>query len=172
MRSRKTPSSNFVYRLEGGTEDNDLHVRRTTVGDYYADDPASPDALVVVSVWEPSQEDRALIAGGANIELAIVGGQPPVSLSVTEEQPLSRPQRVDRTPRVWLELPVARAVEVLERLDKLDDLLVDRGAGREALPSEALTEVLDSLRASVEAAIRQGAEAPRGPGGEHEPPSA
>lgn len=165
MRSRKTPSSNFVYSLEGGTEDNDLHCHRTTVGNYYSGDPQHPDTLVIVSVWEPSQEERALIAGGANVELAIVGRQPPVSLNVTEEQPLSRPQRVDDTPRVWLELPVPRAVEIAERLDTLKDL---------GTPPETpeLAEVLEHLRRAVEAAIRQGAEAPRGPGGEHEPPPA
>jgi hypothetical protein len=67
-----------VFRLPGGTEDNDLwaHVDH--------DDGGNP---VLCSVWEPSDEERQAIADGANIELVIWGqAQPPVSLATTTVQ--------------------------------------------------------------------------------------
>lgn len=78
MKPRRTPSSNTVFSLPGGTEDNDLWVRR----DVLAGEP------VICSVWVPTDEERAAIAGGANIELIVWGeGTPPVALRTTPEQP-------------------------------------------------------------------------------------
>lgn len=75
MWPRRTHASNRVYRLAGGNEDNDLWVHET------ADDQ---DTTVISSVWVPTDEQRERIANGENIELAVWGGQPPVSLGVTD----------------------------------------------------------------------------------------
>jgi hypothetical protein len=81
MKPRRTHSSNQVFRLEGGTEDNDLWVRR----DIEDGEPT------ITSVWEPTAEERAAIAAGANIELTVWGmGTPPVALRPTDE-PLGKP---------------------------------------------------------------------------------
>jgi hypothetical protein len=78
MKPRRTPSSNKVYRLEGGTEDNDLWVR--------IDRHADTGHVVVCSTWELSDEERAAIAAGENVELIIWGlGVPPVALRTTAE---------------------------------------------------------------------------------------
>lgn len=77
MRPRRTVESNQVFRLAGGTEDNDLWTRVAR----------DEDGLqVVISTWEPTDEERSAIAAGANIELCVWGGQPPVSLAVTQVQ--------------------------------------------------------------------------------------
>lgn len=87
MRPRRTPSSNHVYRLPGGNEDNDLWVH---VGPFEHPGDASHGARTIGSVWELDEHDRVAIAAGANIELVIIGSaQPPVSLAVTHE-PLGR----------------------------------------------------------------------------------
>lgn len=82
MKPRRTPSSNRVYRLAGGTEDNDLWVCETF-------DSLQPAQTVVCSVWELTDDERQRVADGENIELAVWGGQPPVALQVTAE-PLGR----------------------------------------------------------------------------------
>lgn len=119
MRSRRTPSSNFVYRLGGGTEDNDLHVQRAPAAEV-GEHPDSPVAGLpaIVSVWEPSPEERAALACGANIELRVIGElQPPVSVNVTREQPLSRPQRSSSAePAVWFELSASGLDDVLQAI--------------------------------------------------------
>lgn len=76
VKPRRTHESNRVYRLPGGTEDNDLWVTETF-------DSERPEQQVIVSVWEPSPEERAAIAAGANLELAVWGEQPPVALGTT-----------------------------------------------------------------------------------------
>lgn len=79
MKPRRTPTSNRVFRLPGGTEDNDLWVR---------EDQDEVGAPLICSVWVPTDEERRAIARGDNIELAVWGtGTPPVSLAVTTEQP-------------------------------------------------------------------------------------
>lgn len=72
MKPRRTHNSNAVYELEGGNEDSALWCERTSVPD--------TDWPLVKSVWEPSAEERQAIAAGANIEVAVWGGQPPVSM--------------------------------------------------------------------------------------------
>lgn len=80
MRPRRTPTSNKVFRLPGGTEDNDLWVHA------HHDD----GNVVIDSVWEPTEEEREQIAEGANIELRVwTAITPPVSLAITNE-PLGR----------------------------------------------------------------------------------
>ena len=79
MKPRRVPSSNTVFSLPGGNEDNDLWCERTTDTD--------GDPLTVV-VWVPADDERLQIAEGKNIALAVWGtGHPPVSLLVTPEQP-------------------------------------------------------------------------------------
>lgn len=124
MRPRRTPSSNHVFRLAGGTEDNDLPVRLEGM---------TGDDARVVAVFEPEPGERAAIASGANVELTLWGrGVPPMALGVTREQPMSRPQRADpaaaHEPRLWAELPEATVVALLEaiavaRVELGDDLL-------------------------------------------------
>lgn len=80
MKPRRTPSSNAVFRLEGGNEDNDLWVRRGIEDGEHT----------ISSVWEISEDERRAIAEGSNIELCVWGdATPPVSLGVTDE-PLGR----------------------------------------------------------------------------------
>jgi hypothetical protein len=78
VKPRRTYGSNKVYSLPGGTEDNDLWVRETF-------DSEEPELAVIVSVWEPTLEERRAITEGANIELAVWGVQVPVALGTTTE---------------------------------------------------------------------------------------
>jgi hypothetical protein len=74
MRPRRTPNSNCVFRLEGGTEDNDLWLQRASDA---AGDP------VLCSCWVPTDEERRQISAGANVELVLWGdGHPPVLMRV------------------------------------------------------------------------------------------
>lgn len=78
MGPRRTPTSNRVFLLEGGNEDNDLWVRTGVDSSGHA---------TIASVWELTDEEREAIANGANIELMVWGlGTPPVSLAVTHER--------------------------------------------------------------------------------------
>lgn len=79
MRPRRVPSSTTVFSLPGGNEDNDLWLEAT------ADQQGVP---VLRSVWVPSAAERAQLAAGANVQLAVWGsGHPPVAVGVTDEQP-------------------------------------------------------------------------------------
>lgn len=76
MRPRRTPTSNKVFRLAGGTEDNDLWVRAGI-------EDGEP---TISSTWEPNEEERTALAAGASIELTVWGiGHPPVALRTTTE---------------------------------------------------------------------------------------
>ena len=85
MRPRRFHGANKVFRLGGGNEDNDLWVEVHKVEDEVL---GTRDA--VASVWEPTDEERAAIADGANIQLTVIGGQPPVMLDATTV-PLGKP---------------------------------------------------------------------------------
>jgi glycerol kinase len=76
VRPRRTARTTTVFRLDGGTEDNDLFVERITDAD---------GCPVLISTWEPSPDERAAIAAGARIQLHVWGaGHPPVALSIEE----------------------------------------------------------------------------------------
>jgi hypothetical protein len=76
MKPRRTHESNAVFHLPGGTEDNDLWLRRCVNEDNEA---------MLVSVWEPDADERARIAAGENIELAVWGvNTPPIALGTTD----------------------------------------------------------------------------------------
>lgn len=78
MKPRRTPSCNFVYRLEDGNEDSDLHVQQIVEG----------NKAIIRSVWQPTDGEREKLIAGANIELLVWGSEtPPVSVGVTDEQP-------------------------------------------------------------------------------------
>jgi hypothetical protein len=84
MKPRRTVYSNQVFRLPGGTEDNDLWVMR----DQHTD--GSP---LIRSCWVPDDDERQAIAAGANIELIIWGGgHPPVAMGVVS-YPLGAPRQ-------------------------------------------------------------------------------
>jgi hypothetical protein len=88
MKPRRTQTSNHVFRLEDGNEDNDLWVERalTEVGE-----------SVLISVWEPSPDERRRIAQGENVALVVWGqGHPPVLVTATDT-PLGR--RPDASPQ-------------------------------------------------------------------------
>ena len=75
MKPRRTPLSTTVFRLPGGTEDNDLWV--TEYG-------SEKGGRAIGSVWELTPEGRAEVYAGANVELVVFGGsQPPVTLRTT-----------------------------------------------------------------------------------------
>jgi hypothetical protein len=81
VRARRTHFTKRVFRLPGGTEDNDLWVYDI------ADDSGNN---VIASVWEPTPEERERIAKGWNIRLLVWGhGIPPLAVDTTDE-PLGR----------------------------------------------------------------------------------
>jgi hypothetical protein len=78
MKARRTVRSTTVFRLPGGTEDNDLWVEPV------ADEGGHP---ILSSTWEPTEDERLAIAKGANVELLVWGeGTPPVALRTTDVQ--------------------------------------------------------------------------------------
>lgn len=90
MKPRRTHTSNAVYRLSGGTEDNDLWVTQEP-------HPTTGEPLIC-SVWEPTPEERVQLAAGANIELVTWGeAHPPVNLQLSTI-PLGRPPRPEPGP--------------------------------------------------------------------------
>jgi hypothetical protein len=81
MRARRTWVSDQVFVLEGGTEDNDLHATvyppRSEVNE--------SNVPIIGSTWVPTDEERARIANGENIELLVWGGgMPPVSMRIVD----------------------------------------------------------------------------------------
>lgn len=75
MKPRRTHTSNQVFELAGGTEDNSLwtHVEY---------EPGR--APRISSVWELTPAERAAVAAGANVQLTVWGGQPPVAMRVVD----------------------------------------------------------------------------------------
>ena len=73
MRPRKTPTTNSVFELAGGNEDNTLFVEALAID-------GQP---VMVSVWDLTNEEREAIASNGMVELIVWGTQhPPVGLGV------------------------------------------------------------------------------------------
>lgn len=74
VRPKKTPSTNHVFELPGGNEDNSLFVEA------HLDEQGEP---VMTSVWELTERERAMVAEGGTIELHVWGrGTPPIAMSV------------------------------------------------------------------------------------------
>jgi hypothetical protein len=85
VKPRRTVLSNAVFRLSGGNEDNDLWVRKMEHED---------GSALICSTWVPTDEERELIAAGANVELMVWGtGTPPVAMRL-DDSPLGRPPEV------------------------------------------------------------------------------
>ena len=77
MKARRTHNTTRVFRLPGGTEDNDLWV-------YDIDDGEGNN--IIASVWEPTLEERKAIANGENVRLLVWGrGIPPFAMDTTDE---------------------------------------------------------------------------------------
>jgi hypothetical protein len=74
MKPRRTQHSNRVYRLEGGTEDNDLWVEE----DF--------KEHTIRSVWQLTDEERQKVADGHNVYLVCWGVQTPVAIGVTDDK--------------------------------------------------------------------------------------
>lgn len=82
MKPRRTHYSNQVFGLPGGNEDNDLWVML---------DQHETGTPLIRSCWVPTDEERAAIAAGSNIELVVWGpGHPAVSMGVVD-YPLGAP---------------------------------------------------------------------------------
>jgi hypothetical protein len=76
MKPIPTPETNVVYKLPGGTEENNLPTFQG-LNDH--------GEKVIRSTWELDAEERKAIAQGGTIELCVWGeGTPPVSLAVIE----------------------------------------------------------------------------------------
>jgi hypothetical protein len=78
----------MVFKLPGGTEDNDLWVERL--------EAEGTGETILGSTWVPTDEERKAIADGANIELLVWGtAQPPVSVRTTTVPIGKAPEVVD-----------------------------------------------------------------------------
>ena len=76
MKPTATPHTDTVFKLPGGTDENDLPV---TV---YDEDLGGP---CLGSTWVPTDEEREAIALGANVELIVFGqGHPPVAMRLAD----------------------------------------------------------------------------------------
>jgi hypothetical protein len=74
--------------MEGGTEDNDL----------WSECIELDGTKFVVSVWEPTVQERSQIAAGQNIRLYVMGeGTPPIAMTTTDE-PLGAPPAPSEEP--------------------------------------------------------------------------
>lgn len=80
LRPRRFHSANKVWRLAGGTEDNDLWALNHEV-----DDEVLGQVPAVTSVFVPDDQQRQAIAEGANVALTVIGAQPPVMVRLTDE---------------------------------------------------------------------------------------
>lgn len=68
MKPRRFPTANVVYELLGGNEDNSLWCERVAGGSIYSE-------------WQPTDEERRIIAEGGRVWLRIFGEPiPPVAL--------------------------------------------------------------------------------------------
>lgn len=73
MKPVKVPITNAVFKLSGGTEENDLPINKTTLN----------GQEVLRSFWKLEPYELEAIKQGAMIELTVWGTQhPPVSLGI------------------------------------------------------------------------------------------
>lgn len=86
LRPRRFHSANTVLSVPGGTEDNDLWALGHLVND-----SAAGDVPAVTSVFVPTETQRVAIMAGQNIALTVLGDQPPVMVSLTDEPIGKRP---------------------------------------------------------------------------------
>lgn len=123
MRARRTARSNTVCQLQGGTEDNDLWVEALS---------DEGGGIVLSSTWVPTEEERAAIAAGENLELLVWGrSHPPVCVRTTDVEL----KGTDRDPGRAIDQPIVQA-EIAEVLNRLPEVRWDRftyGAGAAAV---------------------------------------
>lgn len=99
MKPTTSPYTNSVFKLPGGTEENDLPAERTT-------DEAG--RRLIISTWQPDDAERAAIMAGSPIELIVWGdAQPPVAVAVADA------------------IPPSTADDVIDGQMRVDDLLAD-----------------------------------------------
>lgn len=78
----ETENTNITYK--GGGPVGDLPCERAVVNIGTEEEPQA--ARVIFSVWEPTEEERRLIAQGHNVRLGILTEPiPPVMLDVVDE---------------------------------------------------------------------------------------
>lgn len=78
MNPVKTKKTTTIFKLDGGTEENDLPVEVAEAD--------GSEVKVFISTWEPSIKEREEIFLGKNVELIVWGtGHPPVEVRVEED---------------------------------------------------------------------------------------
>lgn len=117
MKPTTSPYTNSVFKLPGGTEENDLPAERTT-------DEAG--RRLIISTWQPDDAERAAIMAGSPIELIVWGdAQPPVAVAVADAIPPStadgRHRRADAGRRPTRRRVPPCAGRPLPRRDGLDE---------------------------------------------------
>lgn len=85
MRAVKTENSNHNFGPPEGTPEGEI----LDLPCEWVEDPNNGNR-VVRSVWQISENERQMIANGANIQLDVwwIGAFPPVVMSVTDEKVL------------------------------------------------------------------------------------
>jgi hypothetical protein len=79
MKPIRTPHTTAVFKLPGGTEENDMPVEQGTDG-------GDEDVPVLRSTWALTDEERRWIADGGMVELVIFGtGHPPVAMHAVDK---------------------------------------------------------------------------------------
>jgi hypothetical protein len=69
-----TETTTSVFKLPGGTDENDLPVEHTV---------SEEGQPILLSTWELDEEERKLVASGSKIQLLLWGqGHPPVAIRV------------------------------------------------------------------------------------------
>ncbi len=86
MKPIKTAAANFVYKGDGG-QVVDLPTERVA----HVNTENEVAYVVNYSVWEPTKEERWMIAEGYNLRLGVFFAEPlpPCSITVTEDQEVS-----------------------------------------------------------------------------------
>lgn len=82
MKSERTQSCDFVWKLPGGDESNDLHGYHTM--DEYGN-------MICVGIFVPTDEERQKIAAGENIGVAVWGKTVPPMTVIIDDAPLGPP---------------------------------------------------------------------------------
>jgi len=78
MKPIRTAFTNRLFKLEGGTEENDLPVEA-------CEDEA--ENTILVSTWELSVDERLKIWKGAKVELLVWGTEhPPVAIRIANRE--------------------------------------------------------------------------------------
>lgn len=77
MKPVRTAFTNMVFKLQGGSDDNDLPVEKNHDAD---------EKDILISTWYVSPQESQQIANGRRIELIVWGEEhPPVTLRLEEE---------------------------------------------------------------------------------------